>query len=200
MRVKTESRRQAFVKAAGKLFLQSGFDAVSMEAIAAEANASKVTLYGYFPSKEALFKAFAIDAGVGFVDDLPAPPQPGQDLREVLRRLGMAFLKLVTRPDIIALDRLITVATCRQPQMVTIFFENCFEPTARVVDAFFATCMELGLIRRGDVRMTAQHFEGLCAAGLRQDLRWGRCPCPDEARLARDLEPALDAFIRAYGL
>ncbi|MGW1253241.1 TetR/AcrR family transcriptional regulator [Streptomyces sp. NPDC002535] len=49
-------KRQAIVRAARDLFLREGFG-VGMDAIAAEAGVSKVTVYNHFGSKEALFTA-----------------------------------------------------------------------------------------------------------------------------------------------
>ncbi|MFD7571442.1 TetR/AcrR family transcriptional regulator [Streptomyces sp. NPDC059810] len=49
-------KRQAIVRAARALFLREGFG-VGMDAIAAEAGVSKVTVYNHFGSKEALFTA-----------------------------------------------------------------------------------------------------------------------------------------------
>ena len=56
----TESpRRIQLVEAAGRLFRASGFRAVTMEAIAAEAGVAKATLYTHFPDKNAVFAAVA---------------------------------------------------------------------------------------------------------------------------------------------
>ena len=55
MRVRTEAKRAAIVSAAQAAFQEAGFERASMAEIAARAETSKVTLYNYFPSKEALF-------------------------------------------------------------------------------------------------------------------------------------------------
>lgn len=54
-------KRQAVVRAARDLFLREGFG-VGMDAIAAEAGVSKVTVYNHFGSKEALFTAVVAGA------------------------------------------------------------------------------------------------------------------------------------------
>src|SRR5258708_27284673 len=50
-------KAESILAAAQRTFLASGFGAVSMDAIAREAGASKATLYAYFASKEELFGA-----------------------------------------------------------------------------------------------------------------------------------------------
>ena len=55
--VKDLEKKAAILDAAKKLFPQRGFDGVSMEAIAAEAGVSKLTVYNHFTDKETLFSA-----------------------------------------------------------------------------------------------------------------------------------------------
>jgi AcrR family transcriptional regulator len=52
-------RRRQLIEAAGRLFRASGFRAVTMEMIAAEAGVAKATLYSHFPDKTAVFTAAA---------------------------------------------------------------------------------------------------------------------------------------------
>ena len=53
----TDRKRAAVIAAAIDEFLAAGFDATSMDRIAARAGVSKRTVYNHFPSKEALFAA-----------------------------------------------------------------------------------------------------------------------------------------------
>jgi TetR/AcrR family transcriptional repressor of mexJK operon len=56
-------KAESILAAARRMFLASGFGAVSMDAIAREAGASKATLYAYFASKEELFGAVVSHEG-----------------------------------------------------------------------------------------------------------------------------------------
>lgn len=53
------ARRERLLDAAERVFQADGFRGASMARIAAAASMSKVTLYGYFPDKEAAFVAVA---------------------------------------------------------------------------------------------------------------------------------------------
>jgi TetR/AcrR family transcriptional regulator of autoinduction and epiphytic fitness len=53
----TDRKRVAIIGAAIEEFLAAGYDATSMDRIAARASVSKRTVYNHFPSKEALFAA-----------------------------------------------------------------------------------------------------------------------------------------------
>lgn len=51
----TDRKRHAIVEAAIAQFRQHGFEATSMDRVAATAGVSKRTVYNHFPSKDALF-------------------------------------------------------------------------------------------------------------------------------------------------
>lgn len=197
MRRKTEDRRLGFVRAAGKLFVERGFGSVSMEAVAAEAGASKATLYGYFPSKEALFEAFVNEAGQGGHEEMEAARAEG-DLRETLRHLGIAYLDLVTRPDVIEANRLIMGEAGRQPQLSRIFYENGPRKTLVVVCETIRSLMERGLLRRADVRQTGLYFKSLCEAGLVERQLWGLDGVPHEHTRQVAVEDAINVFLAAF--
>ena len=56
-RPRDPARMQRVLAAAQIQFLQLGFGATSMESIAKASGVSKMTIYNYFPSKEALFES-----------------------------------------------------------------------------------------------------------------------------------------------
>ncbi|MEU0401959.1 TetR/AcrR family transcriptional regulator [Streptomyces sp. NPDC006197] len=92
-------KRQAVVRAARDLFLREGFG-VGMDAIAAEAGVSKVTVYNHFGSKEALFTAVvagALDEPLGADTDGPDLSRlpDAEDLRAALTEAGRAWARAV---------------------------------------------------------------------------------------------------------
>lgn len=78
MRVSREqvaANREAIVKAAGKLFREKGFDAVTVAEAMQAAGLTHGGFYGYFPNKDALFAAAmerAIADAAGGADSIPA--------------------------------------------------------------------------------------------------------------------------------
>ncbi|MER7947235.1 TetR/AcrR family transcriptional regulator [Streptomyces sp. NPDC096079] len=96
-------KRQAVVRAARDLFLREGFG-VGMDAIAAEAGVSKVTVYNHFGSKEALFTAVVAGAldeplhGDAEGPDLSRLPD-AEDLRAALTEAGRAWARAVREDE-----------------------------------------------------------------------------------------------------
>ncbi|GEB61309.1 TetR/AcrR family transcriptional regulator [Streptomyces gardneri] len=92
-------KRQAVVRAARDLFLRDGFG-VGMDAIAAEAGVSKVTVYNHFGSKEALFTAVVAGALDEPLHQGPEGPDlsrlaDAEDLRAALTDAGHAWARAV---------------------------------------------------------------------------------------------------------
>ncbi|MFZ5822919.1 MAG: TetR/AcrR family transcriptional regulator [Bacillota bacterium] len=59
--IRSEETRRAILKAAGELFAQRGFDAVTMREIARAAGCSHTTIYIYFKDKEALLHQLSME-------------------------------------------------------------------------------------------------------------------------------------------
>ncbi|WP_314614517.1 TetR/AcrR family transcriptional regulator [Streptomyces stackebrandtii] len=101
-------KRQAVVRAARDLFLREGFG-VGMDAIAAEAGVSKVTVYNHFGSKEALFTAVvagALDEPLAGGEEAEGPDlallvaADGPDaLKAALTDAGRAWARAVRADD-----------------------------------------------------------------------------------------------------
>jgi TetR/AcrR family transcriptional regulator of autoinduction and epiphytic fitness len=99
----TDRKRAAVIEAAIDEFRASGFEATSMDRIAARASVSKRTVYNHFPSKEALFAAIlqrlwdasAAGESPGYRADASLRPQLLELLAQKMRLLSdEAFMSL----------------------------------------------------------------------------------------------------------
>jgi len=112
----TDRKRVAIVDAAIEEFLAAGYDATSMDRIAARANVSKRTVYNHFPSKEALFAAILHqlwDASQS--SDAPAY-NADQPLRAQLLDLLGRKLRLLNDESFLALARVAIAAGIHSPE------------------------------------------------------------------------------------
>ncbi|WP_328690327.1 TetR/AcrR family transcriptional regulator [Streptomyces phaeochromogenes] len=118
---RAEAKRQAIVRAARELFLREGFG-VGMDAIAAEAGVSKVTVYNHFGSKEALFTAVITSA----LDEPLAGASPAaleglaeaEDLRAAFIDAARAWVHAVrTNREVAALRNLVAAEVHRFPEL-----------------------------------------------------------------------------------
>jgi AcrR family transcriptional regulator len=173
MRVRTEAKRQAILAVAGELFLREGYGATSMARIAAEVGGSKTTLYGYFPSKEAVFSAFIAQTGSPIFEELDSLDLDGLDLAAALTVLGTTYLRLLLSPAAIAVHRVVIAEAGRFPELGRIFFDSGRRHTvggvAKIMGALAVTHDRPSLASVDAVA----HFRGLVEAGLYERRLWG---------------------------
>lgn len=114
-------RRAVIVEVATRAFLERGYAATSMSAIADELGGSKATLWAYFPSKEDLFIAVVDDQ----VDQFAVEVEVASELRafsvEGLHRYCLTFLRTLMKPRAVALFRVIMGDGGRFPEINSIF-------------------------------------------------------------------------------
>jgi TetR/AcrR family transcriptional regulator, regulator of autoinduction and epiphytic fitness len=112
----TDRKRVAIVGAAIEEFLAAGYDATSMDRIAARASVSKRTVYNHFPSKEALFAAILHQLwDASQTGDAPAY-RAGEPLRAQLLDLLGRKLRLLTGESFLALARVAIAAGIHSPE------------------------------------------------------------------------------------
>ncbi|NYE62970.1 TetR/AcrR family transcriptional regulator of autoinduction and epiphytic fitness [Duganella sp. 1224] len=83
----TDRKRQAIVDAAIAEFRATGFEATSMDKIAATAGVSKRTVYNHFPSKDELFAQILHELWSSTAAMPPPPYDPARPLRDQLHQL-----------------------------------------------------------------------------------------------------------------
>jgi AcrR family transcriptional regulator len=199
---KRDSKRQAILDTAYRLFRTQGFDGTSVSQITAEVGGSKATIYSHFPSKEELFvecmMAAANDYFTGIVERSVAQlDTSGTEPGTVLRGYGTSFLKLVCSPDIVAARRLL-IAEASRSGIGKLFFARMTALRAHV-EAFLSQLMASGALRRDDPQLAAEHLRALLEAEIVEPLLLqARDDSPDEKEIALAADRAVAAFLRAY--
>ncbi len=103
-----EQRRAVILDAAEKLFFSRGYDQVSMDQIAREAELSKGTLFFYFRNKENLYITI-VDRGIRLFHGMvrEAMDGAGSDPIDQLAAMGWSVIRFATRyPGYLAAIRL----------------------------------------------------------------------------------------------
>lgn len=192
------SRREAILDVAKGSFLNQGYAATTMSAIAAELGGSKGTLWSYFPSKEALFAAVIERATEEFRRQLTLVLNPADDLDAALARFCRHYLTRVMSADGVALHRLVVAETSRFPEVGKIFYERGPRQTHLLLAKFIADAQQLGRLQDIDPIQAAQQLTWLCMAGHYQMLLTGAVNAVSAEDIAADVEAAMITFLRAY--
>lgn len=193
-----QSRRDAIVDVAARWFLDHGYAATTMSAIAAELGGSKGTLWNHFPSKELLFSAVLDRMTTEFREQVSLALIPSDDLETALRKFCHKLLAKVTSADAIALYRLVGGEVSRFPEIGRIFYERGPQQTQQLVADFLAGAMDRGQLRRDDPLGAARGLIGLCLYGCHQQMLLGVIDAAPPERAAEDADRAVDIFMRAY--
>jgi AcrR family transcriptional regulator len=191
-----QERHEAILAIAARSFLERGYAATSMSAIAAELGGSKGTLWNYFPSKEELFAAVLEDRTMAFRSAIETLLDPRDDLRSTLLRYCSSFIEKLTASDSIQLHRLVASEAERFPEVGRIFHEQAPRRTKMVLGRFLAEHMAAGHLRREDPEMAARALTNLCL-GSHHQMLWG-APRPDAQEIEAEASFATETFLRAF--
>jgi len=83
-----QAREEAIVQTVNRLLAEKGFDAMTVDAVAAEVGIAKASLYKHFPSKEDLAAAAMVRVmrrAREFLETIPADLSPLEKIRSVVR-------------------------------------------------------------------------------------------------------------------
>ena len=96
--------RQQIADVAMRLFVQRGFDRVTVAEVAADAGVSEKTVFNYFPTKEDLFFDEIPDRARKLSESIRSRPD-GESILTTLRRLQVAECARLSSPGFVAFAR-----------------------------------------------------------------------------------------------
>ena len=194
---RTLGRRAHYLDIALRLFLQHGFNGVSMDQLVAEAGGSKATLYRYFPSKEALFEAIIDEIAAPAVNDEGEDGWEAVGLEAGLLDIGRATAAAALDPRTILLLRLAIGEHARFPHLATTLFEHGAARTYARLRGFLAARRAAGDIDVDDLQIAAEQFLGGIIGHQQLRAALG-LPPPTRKDIEARVQAAVRTFIAAY--
>lgn len=199
-RPRDPEKDQLILDAATALFMERGFEASSMEAIAERAGVSKMTLYARFKDKDALFSAAVEAKCESFVGQDLFVAHEGEGLAQGLTRIAHSFVALVTDAGAVSILGLINRESGRAPQLPALFFEAAVLRMQRHLQAYLAGQVAMGRLALSAVDAPGAGWRFLGAVKGEAHLRaiLGLPPSPPEA-LQRHIVLCVAEFIQVHG-
>lgn len=192
-------KAQQIMNAAAKLFLNNGFGAVSMDAIAKQAKVSKPTLYSHFKDKEALFSEIMTymcqsSGGMQVLETLAdgGPPE------EILRELAKAKLDIVLNFEGLSLARIVFAETPRFPNLGKTFWESGPMKFYEAFEAYLFEQNKKGTLKIPNPRQAALNFEGMLVWGPVFPLLVGVSQPPSAKEIDQHIENVVADFLKLY--
>jgi TetR/AcrR family transcriptional repressor of mexJK operon len=197
-RPKDDAKREAILEAAKAVFLENGFDRASVDAIAAAAGVSKVTVYSHFPGgKEEVFVAAVSRSAEDVFGGAVVAVAQGVDLETVLAELGRDFMVMVSEPDCFALQNVMMQERERHPDLPQLFYELVIRRWSRVLAGVFRREKERGAIVCEDPDLCARQFIAMVHGEFKYKQMLGIEPVLPVAEVEAYARASAALFVRA---
>src|SRR5689334_7626371 len=197
-RPRDPERVRRILEAAQRHFSEHGLERASVDAIAAAAGVSKMTVYSNFGSKEGLFQAVVRDrsatvvpgfSGAGALD----PDQP----EKALLAIGARFLSL-TRGDALGALRAVYGVAGAQPEVCRAVYEEGPERVKGELAAYLRRATAAGSLKvRNPLQAADLFFSMFLGSGHMRGLL--KLEMPDSRENKALLREAVRVFMAAYG-
>jgi TetR/AcrR family transcriptional repressor of mexJK operon len=193
-------KRAAILLAAKDLFLRLGYDGSSMDAIAAEAKVSKLTVYSHFNDKETLFAA-AIEAHC--INQLPPSIfdlNENISISDVLYDIAYRFQKMINSQESIELHRLLVTLSVQNPEKTRLFFDAGPQRTLDEMARLLGQANDQAQLSIPNCAMAAEYFLASFTGCTQLRLILAIDDKEDREASERYVREVVQRFIRAYSL
>lgn len=151
-----EARPGEIIEAATLVFGEKGYAAARLEEVARRAGVSKGTVYVYFETKEALFRAVARSAMASRLTPKASPsPIFEGSVTRALPEFIARFLGTSTDDRAHFLVRMVITEAHNFPDLARIWYDEVVLPIADLVANLIADAQSRGEVRAGDPRLIA---------------------------------------------
>lgn len=193
----TDRKRAAILEAAVAEFRRSGYEATSMDRIAATAGVSKRTVYNHFPGKDVLFAEILQQLLARSLDGLDPPYRPALPLRPQLLELVRQKLALFQDPDFTDLGRVALAATIHSPELARKMVARMAQREEGLTTWVRAAAAD-GRLETGDPLFASMQLQALVKGVAFWPQLTLSQPALDAAQRAQVADHAVDMFLAYY--
>jgi len=200
-RPKDMGKRMAILEAAKQLFVQHGYEGTSMDAVAAAAGVSKLTVYSHFGDKDRLFRE-AIRARCQALIPDALFQNSGDGIRAALLQIAQAHADVMVSAEAIGTWRAI-VSDCREgnPRLGLLLWEEGPGRGHALMEQFLNAAVAAGELDIPDVPRAAVQFLALLKGDMHLKRLFGcegDCIETIEREVRANVLAAVEMFLRAY--
>src|SRR5438445_3530723 len=152
-----DARPEEIVAAALDVFVEHGFAGARLEDVARRAGVTKGTVYLYFKSKEALFKAVVRQTIVPAIAQGEALAQAFTgSARELLERLVREYWRLVGETSLAGIPKLMMAEAATFPELTRFYYDEVVTRGHRLMAGVIERGIKNGEFRPVDVKVAAK--------------------------------------------
>lgn len=190
-----EQRREAFVAAARKLFIDKGIEGLQVNEVVRLAGGSLATLYAYFPSKKDLLRAVAMHGG--FQSPLPAlcPENDARPLKETLVAAALGYAARILDPQNLCTLRAVIACATRNPEVAKETLLGRREAFLEDVASYLMRQKARGTVRIDNAACAALQFQSLVCGPWYVAALYGAQELTTPEYLRQTIEEAVETFL-----
>jgi len=193
-----DRRREAIIAAAYTLFMEQGYESVSIDDIIRAAGGSKATLYKFFGNKEGVLRAVVESLAETMLREFRIEFPAAGTVRETLLRVGTVLTDLALSDNAINQHRHAVAHARAFPEVARLWFESGPSRTMAGIAAVLKRETEARRLRVADPLRAAWHFGGMII--FQENMRrLVGLPPARKAELQKHVAAAVDLFLAAYG-
>ncbi|WP_167141896.1 TetR/AcrR family transcriptional regulator [Pseudomonas sp. OTU750018] len=197
-RPKDLAKRKAILEAAKTLFLSNGYDGSSMDAIAAEAGVSKLTVYSHFTDKEKLFAEAVKSKCEEQLPELLFELDDQVPIAQTLLNIGRGFNLLINSRESVELHRVMVSLAAQDSTLSRMFYEAGPQRVLHGMEELLRSADQSGKLRVPDPLSAADQFFCLIKGGANFRLLIGCGEALQGAEAEEHVRDAVDVFLRAF--
>ncbi|WP_198017234.1 TetR/AcrR family transcriptional regulator [Methylocapsa acidiphila] len=195
-----EKRRDEIAAVAERIFIERGYSETTMQMIAAEAGASKETLYRHFGSKDALMAEIMRNCAAQILGEVDGELPAERPARETLLSVGRNLLQCLFGQNSLSMLRIVLREGARSPGLGELFYAQGPEHVSAQLAGYLAAATRRGELSCPDAELAARLFLGAVVANrvIQELVAPGRDDfC--EAKIEAHVEEAVSLFLSRYG-
>lgn len=194
-------KRRQILDGAHQVFTARGFDAASMNDIAAAAGVSKGTLYVYFQDNEHLFVALIEREREAQKRGAFEALNDDSDPVRALGNFGLCLVRMINGEFAVSAHRVVIGVAERMPDLGRGFYENGPMLGAGLISRYLDRMVAEGKLVIADTNLAAVQFIDLCQSTLTRPRLFNavRTP-PSEAEIRHVVGEAIAMFMARYGV
>ena len=193
-----EARHLALLQTATRLFLEKGYNKVSLEMIAREAHVAVRTIYVKFGGKAGLMGAVISQGRASVFANTASMETDPRPLEEILNDFALRFLELVTMPSFVKLFHMVVAEARTTPELADIFYQTGPKQSREQLGRLFAR-PEIRARLRPELALEplAVHLVNCVLGDIMSGLLFPPEEPPTTEQLRAKAKAGLDLFLRS---
>ncbi len=169
-----------------------------LEAVAARAGVSKMTVYSHFADKETTFETVVRAMSDEMMSAVSGPGQGAAPLRDRLNTVGVGFLRVILDPSVRMMGHTLSASLHKDQALARRFYDAGPGRTRAGLAAIIAAATARGELATDSPEWAADDLVSLWVGSLPDQLAFGVIEQTSADEIARRARRGTEVFLRAY--